>query len=521
MEYGQYGQSGSQIIRETMAVTKFYATKVYSNEYKPVHTRSMDLNASNNAVNYLAGILDYKGNNKLTIEDLKLSPDIISYSDRPSANPININGGWGVNRFTFFMEITIFESATTQKRIYLSGYTEDDDLLSPITHEINRHAKLVFNDVLVTKSVINPDMSEVTRIVTTAEILPTPDRQDGILRDATLTPADVYKVQQGRNLIPEDEYRQHGVVMRDARLINVGGKLSDKTNMCLDQHLVKVTNAYIGEKAKLEVPRSDADVIADLTWSSKEQDIRGAVALFRLLDEMKGIRNTNTVEVGDILDICPMHFAHPQSDYCININPYGMPEIELSSAISNDRSFNALSTMDSESTASTNVETKMAFAILQETMSLMSLFKVTSIAISATNFQTDRNGDPLITMPTFRTFVRGETLGKLMYEKFKQAFINVFDKISMNRTDRMLMMEFHLFIGFSSEKIEIKVDGGHKVVISLPRFASSHHSNVVGSVHDLNILADSYNELFKVVGEAAMNSSKQRPPIHANMHGHF
>lgn len=514
-------QEEPQIVRDNIAITKFYATKIYGQEFLPVHTRSMELNASYNAVNYLAGILDYKGNNRLTIEDLKLSPDIISYSDRPSANPININGGWGQDRFTFFIEITIYESATTQKRIYLSGYTENDDLISPITHEINHHANLVFNDVLVTKSVINPDLTEVTRIVTSAEILPTPDRNDPVSRDATLTPADVYKVQQGRNLIPPEEYQRHGVVMRDARLINVGGKLSDKTNMCLDSHLVKVTNQYVGEKAKMDLPRSDADVIADLTWSSKEQDIRGAVALFRLLDEAKGIRNTNTVSIGDIIDICPMYFANPGSDYCVNIKPYGMPDIELSAAVNADRSFNALTTTDSISTASTNVETKMAFSLLQETMSLMSLYKVTSIAISATNFQTDRNRDPLIMIPTFKSFVRGEEINKAMYENFRKAFINVFDKISMNRTDNILLMECHLFIGFSSEKIEIRVDGGHKVVLSLPRFASSHHSNVVGSVHDLNILADGYNSLFKVVGEAAQNNTRPRGSVHADMHSQF
>ena len=52
----------------------------------------------------------------------------------------------------------------------------------------------------------------------------------------------------------------------------------------------------------------------------------------------------------------------------------------------------------------------------------------------------------------------------------------------------------------NTEKAEISVDGGHKVVLSLPRFMSSHFSNVVGSRHDLNVLADGYNSLFKEIG---------------------
>ena len=478
-----------------IAITKLQMSRVYAGEYKEVHTRTMELDASYGAVNHLAYALDQKRNNKLTVEDLSHAPDIITYSDRPSANPIEVNGGWNNDRYAFMIEITMNESLTSVKRIYLSGYTDRDDVFS-LAGDINPNVELIFNDVLVTQSILNIQTGvETTRIITAAEILPTPDRESN--RDTTLTPSDVYKAQQGKAYTGSDNaYEDSRVTMMDFRLKNNGGKISRKQNASLDNHLVSVANKYLQEKSKDEF-RTENDVIADLTFSSREPDIRQAVALFRLLDE-RNIRNTNSVRFGDLLDICPMYFASPQSDYVVHDKPYGTPDVTVHKLAQEDRTFRALTTTDSISTASTNVETKLAFMLLQEVMALMSIYKVTTVGISMTNMAIDRSGRPLIGVPSFGSFVRSADLTTSLYEGFREALYGIFNKITSRN---MIAVEAHLFIGFNTEKVEISVDGGHKVVLSLPRFMSSHFSNVVGSLTDLNMLADNYNSLFKVIGD--------------------
>jgi len=284
-------------------------------------------------------------------------------------------------------------------------------------------------------------------------------------------------------------------IMTDLRIKNNGGKISKKQNASLDNHLVSVANEFMKEKAKDQF-RTDEDVIADLTWSSREPDIRSVVALFRILEQYD-IKATNTVRIGDLLEICPMYFASPQSDYIVLDKPFGAPDIQVQKLAMEDRSFNPLTTADSISTAATNVETKLAFMLLQEVMAIMSIYKVTTVAVSMTNLSTDRSGRPIIAIPRFDSFVRSADLSTNLYEQFRDALYGIFNKISSRNT---LSLEAHVFIGFNTEKAEISVDGGHKVVLSLPRFMSSHFSNVVGSRHDLNVLADGYNSLFKEIG---------------------
>lgn len=481
--------------QDNIAITKIQMSKVYAGEYKEVHTRTMELDASFGAVNQIAYVLDQKRNNKLTVDDLVYTPDIITYSDRPSALPVDVNGGWNNNRYAFMIEITMKESITSVKRIYLSGYTDRDDVFS-MTGDINPDVELIFNDVLVTQSMMNLQTGiENTRIITAAEILPTPDRESN--RDTTLTPTDVFKAQQGRMYTANDNtYENSRISMMDFRLKNNGGKISRKQNASLDNHLVSVANKYLMEKSKDDF-RSENDVISDLTYSSREPDIRQAVALFRLLEE-RNIKNTNCVRFGDLLDICPMYFASPQSDYIVHDKPYGAPDISVTALARQDSSFKALTTADSISTAATNVETKLAFMLLQEIMALMSIYKVTGVGVSMTNMAMDRAGRPLIMVPRFDSFVRSADLTTSLYEGFREALYTVFNKIT---SGNMIAVDAHLFIGFNTEKVEISVDGGHKVVLSLPRFMSSHFSNVVGSLTDLNILADNYNSLFKEIGK--------------------
>lgn len=140
--------------QNNMAITKLLMSKVYAGEYKEVHTRTMELDASFGAVNHLAYALEQKGNNRLTVEDLSYSTDIITYSDRPSAAPIDVNGGWGNNRYAFMLEVTIYETQTSVSRIYISGYTDRDDIFS-LSGKINPEAYMIFNDVLVTKTVVD------------------------------------------------------------------------------------------------------------------------------------------------------------------------------------------------------------------------------------------------------------------------------------------------------------------------------------------------------------------------------
>lgn len=483
--------------QNNMAITKLLMSKVYAGEYKEVHTRTMELDASFGAVNHLAYALEQKGNNRLTVEDLSYSTDIITYSDRPSAAPIDVNGGWGNNRYAFMLEVTIYETQTSVSRIYISGYTDRDDIFS-LSGKINPEAYMIFNDVLVTKTVVDLTTArEVTRITTAAEILPTPEAMV-TNRDVTLTPSDVYRAQQSRMYMDESNdniYGEPRAVMTDLRIKNNGGKISKKQNASLDNHLVSVANEFMKEKAKDQF-RTDEDVIADLTWSSREPDIRSVVALFRILEQYD-IKATNTVRIGDLLEICPMYFASPQSDYIVLDKPFGAPDIQVQKLAMEDRSFNPLTTADSISTAATNVETKLAFMLLQEVMAIMSIYKVTTVAVSMTNLSTDRSGRPIVAIPRFDSFVRSAELSTNLYEQFRDALYGIFNKISSRNT---LSLEAHVFIGFNTEKAEISVDGGHKVVLSLPRFMSSHFSNVVGSRHDLNVLADGYNSLFKEIG---------------------
>lgn len=485
--------------RDNIYISKLIFNKVFAEEFRPIHSREMVLDASYGNMHVLSNTIANKRTNTLSSDDLLAVPDLITLSDMPSADEICVNGGWGVDRYSFIMEITIEEVAAT-KNLYLSGYTDRDDLFSLQSGEINPDMLLIFNDCLITHTTY-PNGVPTVRIVNNVDILPTAEHQD--YRSTTLRPSDCFTFIEGMNLedvIAENSKvngERESITFTDTRLVNKGGRIASKHVTSLDNHLTTVANSYVHASVKSNGLDSNDDVISDITWNSREQAVYTTIDLFKILWEYTRENVTNNVKIGTLLNVAPMRFKNPNADYIINEKRRGDLDKELSRLANLNRDFNALATTDSESTAIISVEVKLAQLFLQELTALMGLYKITRLAISATNEETDYNGEPIIIPSAVDSIVSNVGISKLLIDNFLISFKNkVFNKICKNND---IAVTLFAYAGFNSEKVEISINSKPPIVIALPKFMSSSFSPLVGTMDELKNISGSYRDMFTVL----------------------
>jgi len=483
-----------------VAVTKMYWNKVYGNEFKPVHRRNIELDSSYSAVHGIIDALDYKKVNKLSIGDLTHTPDLITLSDAPNADAVNIRGGWNTDRFAFMMEITMIERGNVNN-IYLSGYTDADDLFGLWTSSakdatLNSDIKLIFNDCLITQTVRQGNR-DVTRIVDSYEIIPTPDKEEKRMGASTLRPTDVFATIQGQERFSTDNFDVDGVTLVDTRTQNHGGKISRYSNSSLDNHLVSVSNLYMQASSEAYTG-NDLEVYDDLVYSTREPDLVNAVKLFDLIFQETGEIVEDSIRLGDLLSVCPER-CKAQEDFVINDKPRQDRDTEIRALASQHREFKALTTLDSEGTDVIGVDVKLAQLALAETVALMNMYKITQLALTATNLSKDYNNRPLIFIANSNSLISNEDITTYLLGQFEERFLNtVFNKISYAG---QISVNLSLYIGFNTEKIEISINGDAPLVLALPKFMSSNFSCVVGGDSDLKQLSRGYKDLFNTISE--------------------
>ena len=478
-------------------ISKLYFNKVFAEEFKPIHTREMVVDASYGNMHTLSETIASKRTFSLSTDDLITVPDLITLSDIPSADSIAVNGGWGMDRYSFMMEITV-EEMTSTTHLYLTGYTDRDDLFSLQSRAINPDILLIFNDCLVTQTTY-PNGIPSVRIVNNIDILPNPETQD--YRTTTLRPSDCFTYIEGMML--KDTIAQHDkengksddvFTFSDTRTQNRGGRVADKRVSSLDAHLTTVANNYIQASIKSTNQESVDDAISDITWHAREQAIYTTVDLFKLLWKETNEAVTNNVQLGTLLKVAPMGFKDAHRDYLINEKRRGDLDKELKSIANIDENFKALATSDSESTNVISVEVKLAQLFLQELVSLMGLYKITRLAITATNEETDFDGNPIVIASGVSTIVSDLSISKLLIDNFTIAFTNkVFNKICKNNNIAVCL---YAYVGFNSERVEISINSQSPIVIALPKFMSNAATPLVGTVEELRNLSGSYRDMF-------------------------
>lgn len=478
--------------RKNIYISKLFFNKVFEEEFKPIHSREMLLDTTYGNMHALSNAIANKRTFSLSADDLLVVPDLITLSDAPSADSICVNGGWGVDRYSFMMEVTIEEPDCT-KNLYLSGYTDRDDLLS-LGGVINPDVLLIFNDCLVTSTTYANGVP-VVRIVNNIDILPNPETQD--YRNTTLRPSDCFTYIEGMMMqdnIEKQTNERESITFTDSRLYNKGGRISAKSVSSLDNHLTTVANNYV--KASVASKSVDImdDAISDITWNSREQAIYTTVELFNLLWKQTNEAVTNNVQIGTLLKLAPMQFRNPHNDYVINEKRRGDLDKELVRLATKDDNFRSLATTDSESTGVISVEVKLAQLFLQELSALMGLYKITRLAISATNEETDFNDEPIVIPSAVDTMVSNIGISKLLIDNFLAAFkTKVFNKICKNNN---IAVNLFAYIGFNSERVEISINSHPPIVIALPKFMSSAFSPLVGTMDELQNLAGGYRDMF-------------------------
>lgn len=480
---------------QQMNVTKLYLNKVFGDEFKPVHTREMIVNASYTNTNHLSEALYYKGGMKITEKDLLAIPDFITLSDRPSENPIMVNGGWGVDRYSFLMEITVYDRDSV-KNLYLSGYTDSDDVVSS-RGAVNPDVLLIFNDCLITQTVFVQGSIPVSRIINNWDILPDPEDDH---RDTTLRPSDCFALIQGDVEMGMYEEDNLGISFQDTRLINRGGKVASKSVASLDSHLVRVSNDYVSASVDALDNTNESEAIGEAVWNGREQAAYTSIDLFNTLWTSTGEMITNHVRMGDLLRVSPMAFKDPLKDYVIVNKDRNRMDRDIADIAQKDARFRALTSFDSESTGIISVETKLAQMVLQELNALMSTYKITKLAISATNYDKDFNNEPIVLISSIDSIVQDSQISRMLIDSFEIAFKNkIFNKISHND---QLAISLVAYIGYSIEKVELSVNGQEPIILSLPTYMSNASSPLVGTLDSLKTLSGSYRDVF-----ATLNSN--------------
>lgn len=483
---------GSLFNKQEMNITKLYLTKVFRDEFKPIHTREMIVNASYQNTHHLSEALFYKGGLTITEKDLLAVPDFITLSDMPSDSPIMVNGGWGVDRYAFLMEITVYDRDSI-KNLYLSGYTDRDDLFS-LSGLINPDILLIFNDCLITQTVFNAGSVPFTRIINNWDILPNPEDD---YRDTTLRPSDCFALIQGKEELSLYEDDISGISFQDTRLINRGGKVASKSVTSLDSHLVRVSNDYVNASVKALENSSKAEAISDAVWNGREQAAYTTIDLFNALWDATGEVITNHVTVGDLQKIAPMRFKDPASDYVVKEKDRRTLDSDIANLARQDGNFRALTTTDSESTSIISVETKLAQLLLQEINALMSVYKISKLAISATNYDKDYNNEPIVIISAADSIVQNTEINQMLIDSFEIAFKQkVFNKISQND---QLAISLVAYIGFQNEKVELSVNGQPPIVLAMPTYMSNAFSPLIGTLDSLKTLSNSYNGVFETL----------------------
>lgn len=478
-----------------MHITRLFLNKVYGDEFKPIHTREMVVNASYQNTHHLSEALYHKGGLTITEKDLLAVPDFITLSDRPSENPILVNGGWGVDRYSFIMEITVYDRDSI-KNLYLSGYTDSDDLFSH-RGTINPDVLLIFNDCLITQTVFVQGNIPITRIINNWDILPNPEDD---YRDTTLRPSDCFALIQGHEELGLYAEDNEGISFQDTRLINKGGKVASKAVTSLDSHLIRVSNDYVNASVNALDNSTKAEAVSTAVWNSREQAAYTTIDLFNILWESTGEMITNHVRVGDLLRVAPMQFKEPSKDYVVTEKDRNRLDMEIANLARANSNFRALTTVDSESTAVISVETKLAQMLLQELNALMSIYKITKLAISATNYDKDHNNEPIVIISAVDSIIKNADINNVLLDNFEIAFKNkIFNKISQND---QLAISLTAYAGQCNEKVELSVNGQPPVVLSLPTFMSNSYSPLVGTLDELKTLSSSYGNVF-----ATLNSN--------------
>lgn len=476
--------------QQDIRITKLIFNKVFRDEFKPVHQREMVLDTSYKNMGYLSEALYYKGTSTITQEDLMGVPSLITLSDVPSANPIMVNGGWNEDRYSFMMEITIWED-TGYKNLYLSGYTDKDDLFSLSGH-INPDINLIFNDCLVTQTIFVEGRIPITRIISNLDILPNPEDD---YRDTTLRPSDCFTIMQGEEEVGMYCKENDSITYSDGRLINKGGKIANKLVTSLDNHLTKVANDYIYAGLKAIDNESASEVLGNAVWDGRERMASSTIDLFNLICSATGVIVTNYVSMQNLLAVAPMHFEDPSRDYVVKDKRHNdRVDEEIHRLSKHNSDFRALSTTDSESTAVISVETKIAQMLLSELNALMSTYKIKKLAISATNYEKDFDNEPIVIISNVSTIVNNTEINKALVDSFEVAFKKkIFNKISFADEVAVSMIAY---IGFNVEKVEVAVNGKEPVVISQPTYMSSAFSPLVGTFSELKTLSSSYKTMF-------------------------
>lgn len=494
--------------KQDMFITKLYLNKVFSDEFKPIHTREMVVNATYRNTNHLSNALFYKGGLTITAEDLLAVPDFISLSDDPSHDPIIVNGGWGVDRYSFMMEVTIYDRDSV-KNLYLTGYTDNDDLFS-LDRAINPDVLLIFNDCLITQTTFSQGVIPVTRIINNWDILPSPEDDH---RDTTLRPSDCFALIQGHEELGIYEEDNQGITFQDTRLINRGGKVASKSVSSLDSHLVKVSNDYVAASVNAIDNTSKAEAVSSAVWNSREQAAYTSIDLFNALWESTGELITNHVRIGDLLRIAPMQFKDAGRDYVVMEKDRNRLDMDIANLARSDGNFRALTTVDSESTGIKSVETKLAQMFLQELNALMSIYKITKLAISATNHDKDYNNEPIVIISAVDSIISHSDITQVLLDNFEIAFKNkIFNKISHND---QIAVNLVAYAGQTNEKVELSLNGNPPIVLALPKFMSNASSPLVGTMEELKSLSSSYGNVF-----ATLNSNIQELRNVAGMQRH-
>ena len=446
-------------------------------DYKDIYSRSISINADNNAINGLRNLLN-KDNHITDITSMEISNYVngtASLSSVPSFKA-NIPNGWQTKRYRFMLAVSCFDGIS-EDISYIQGFSEYAD--PSISGHVDPNMHFYINSITSVMKVYDPN---------TGRYFVRPKRSVNIISD--MANGHRYEEIESPNSLklirPVDVMNKIHVLnqMEDNfNVIDTTGTLQNTTvsarnNADPSNYLAKTLNGFLEAKSSI---MNTADTVSLYRNSLSSAFIREG----KLVDDIfiKQLYNITNI-------INPTSFT-------LNILKMMDPDVEFKGKIiSRNPLFGAeaYGTLGRETdvaeTYDASVETLKAATVFHSMNSMLIDNMITKLSVS---FSNESGPIPVIIVTDINTFIESPDLMALD-NKIKQHNRSVLMPILTDNSYTAVNVVFETDL-LGDTNISISVNHGPAIIYRYPAFADSLFSPVISTKDNMSVLVEDVQNL--------------------------
>lgn len=386
----------------------------------------------------------------------------------PSATPghnVNIDGGFGQDRFAFILEFTTTSIAGTSKEI-ISGFTNYDGALA--SGALDHNMIFYVNDKITLREMVTASNGRQVRVQEASAVF-NPITDYSWQRPTSLRPSDVARNLQANTLT--NSYDENTLIVEDIRTsMTTGVKTVDKLDHIPNRYLSKIFNSLMsGLEGEALYGGNDQGRVFDNAIGQMRDESLGSSNFVNAMGE----RNSDEYGVftlGELLSVWPrtndfFMVSSPKFNNKPIVSPIGL----------------------SDHWGGTSQEKIIAYALSHSVPALMSRLMTIGIDFMATNenMMGDVEVKLLNAVPFSDGLITEQQIGMIERAIAQDIIIPVV----LNKCDSFRILVNAAITGSCS--FSISVNGGVAIPLSAPLYCSSYSSPMIsGNIEDLNRIAD-------------------------------